>query len=68
MDCFNSMDKTWATIFTYCEFTSQMTSIINSQSKNERIFSMGGVITSLWSCWFGIENIDELILIMKNWP
>jgi hypothetical protein len=28
---------------------------------------MASFITSLRHCWLGIENLDKLILIMKNW-
>jgi len=29
---------------------------------------MVGIITSLKHCQLGIENLDKLVLIMKNWP
>ncbi len=29
---------------------------------------MARVITSLRHCWIGIEHLDKLVLIMKNWP
>jgi hypothetical protein len=29
---------------------------------------MVGIITSLKRCQLGIENLDKLVLIMKNWP
>ncbi len=41
--------------------------IIGSQIKNEIFFSMASIIIGLRRYWFGIENLDKLILIMKNW-
>ncbi len=23
---------------------------------------------SLWRCWLGMENLDKLVMILKNWP
>jgi len=40
--------------------------IVGSQIEIERIFSMAKVITGLKSCWLGIENLDKLVIIMKN--
>jgi hypothetical protein len=28
---------------------------------------MVGIIIGLKRCWLGIENLDKLVLIMKNW-
>jgi hypothetical protein len=42
--------------------------IVGSQIKTQRIFNMARVITGLKRCWLGIENLDKLVLIMKNWP
>jgi hypothetical protein len=42
--------------------------IVHSQIEIERIFSMVRVITSLTRFWLGIENLDKLVLNMKNWP
>jgi hypothetical protein len=42
--------------------------IVGSQIETERIFNMAKVITSLRRCWLGIENLDKLVIIMKNWP
>jgi hypothetical protein len=47
-------------------FARQVMGIVGSQIKIERIFNMVGVITSLKRCRHGIENIDILVLIMKN--
>ncbi len=29
---------------------------------------MARAIIGLKHCWLGIENLDKLVLIMKNWP
>jgi hypothetical protein len=42
--------------------------IVGSQIEIKRIFNMVGVITSLKRCQLGIENLDKLVPIMKNWP
>jgi len=41
--------------------------IVGSQIETKRIFNMARVITNLKCCWLGIENLDKLVLIMKNW-
>lgn len=40
--------------------------IVGSQVKIERIFNMVRSIIGL-RCWFGIENLNKLVLIMNNW-
>jgi hypothetical protein len=40
--------------------------IIDSQIEIEIIFNMVGVITGLKHCWLGINNLDKLVLVMKN--
>jgi hypothetical protein len=39
-----------------------------SQIETERIFLVVGVLISLQQCRFGVENLDKLIMIYKNWP
>jgi hypothetical protein len=34
----------------------------------ERIFSIVGVLTSLRCCQLGLDNLDALVMICKNWP
>jgi hypothetical protein len=46
----------------------QVMGIVGSQIETKRIFNMVGVITSLKRCQLGIENLDKLVTIMKNWP
>jgi hypothetical protein len=41
--------------------------IVSSQIENLRIFNMLGIIEGLRHCHLGIENLEKLILIMKNW-
>jgi len=55
----------WFPNLTYV--SRQVMGIVGSQIEIERIFSMVRVITSLKRCWLGIENLDKLVLIMKNW-
>ncbi len=55
----------WFPNLTYV--SRQVMGIVGSQIEIERIFSMVRVITSLKSCLLGIENLDKLVLIMKNW-
>jgi hypothetical protein len=45
----------------------QILGSIGSYIETERIFSMTKTITSLKHYCLGIENLDKLILIMKNW-
>jgi hypothetical protein len=41
--------------------------IVGSQIETEGIFNIARVITCLKCCELGIENLDKLVLIMKNW-
>jgi hypothetical protein len=45
----------------------QILGILGSQIKPKRIFSVVGVLTSLRCCRLGIDNLDKLVMIMKNW-
>jgi hypothetical protein len=47
-------------------FGQQVMGIVGSQIKVENIFNMARVITSLKRCQHGIENLDILVLILKN--
>jgi hypothetical protein len=40
--------------------------IVSSQIENLRIFNMLGIIKGLRHCHLGIENLEKLVLIMKN--
>ena len=46
----------------------QILAIPGSQIETERIFSIAGVLTSLRHCRLGLNNLDSLIMINKNWP
>ena len=46
----------------------QILAIPGSQIETERIFSIVGVLTSLRHCRLGLNNLDSLIMINKNWP
>jgi hypothetical protein len=41
--------------------------IVGTQIEIERIFSLARVITNLKCCRLGIEKLNNLVLIMKNW-
>ncbi len=56
----------WFPNLTYV--SRQVMGIVHSQIEIERIFILVRVITSLKPCWLGFENLDKLVLIMKNWP
>ncbi len=45
----------------------QIIGISGSQIETERIFSIIGVFTNLRRCHLGVENLDKLIMIYKNW-
>jgi hypothetical protein len=42
--------------------------INGSHIEIKQIFSVVGVITNLWISCLGIENLDRLIFVIKNWP
>jgi len=44
----------------------QVMGIVRSQIKTKGIFNTTKVITFLKCCHLGIENLDKLVLIMKN--
>jgi hypothetical protein len=45
----------------------QIFGILRNQIKIERIFSSVDVLTSLQHCQLGLENLDALVMIYKNW-
>jgi hypothetical protein len=46
----------------------QILAIPGSQIETERIFSLAGVLCNLRRCRLGLENLDALVMIQKNWP
>ena len=46
----------------------QILGIIGSQIKIERVFSIAGILTMLRRCRLGSKNLDQLVLLVKNWP
>lgn len=50
--------------FLACQFMG----IIESHIKIEKIFSMAMVIISLKQCQLRVDDLDNWVLIMKNWP
>jgi len=51
-----------------CFFALQIMGIVSSQIEIRRIFNMVGIIKGLKHCHLGIENLEKLVLIMKNLP
>ncbi len=45
----------------------QILGIIGSKIETEQIFNLAGVITNLQQSGIGIDNLDRLIMIAKNW-
>jgi hypothetical protein len=46
----------------------QVLGIVEYQIETERIFIIGNVITSLCGSKLGNENLQHLVMIIKNWP
>jgi hypothetical protein len=42
--------------------------IPGSQIETERIFSVVGILSNLRRSKIGIDNLDILVMIYKNWP
>jgi len=42
--------------------------ILGSQLKTKQFFYVISVFTSLQKCRFGVENLNSLVMIYKNWP
>jgi hypothetical protein len=47
--------------------TWQILGIPRSQIEIEQIFNIVGMLTSLWHCNLGGENLNKLVMIKKNW-
>ena len=46
----------------------QILGIPGSQIETERVFSIAGVLTALRRCRLQVENLDRLVMVVKNWP
>jgi hypothetical protein len=46
----------------------QCLGILGSQIETERIFSVASILTNLRRSRLGLENLNNLIMIYKNWP
>ena len=46
----------------------QILAIPGSQIETQRIFSVAGLLCALRRCRLGIQNLDALVMILKNWP
>ncbi len=42
--------------------------IVRSQIEIEKMFSLIGVLTTLKSCRLQVQNLDQIITIINNWP
>lgn len=38
------------------------------QNRNGVHFSIVGVLIALWRCRLQTDNLDKLVLLVKNWP
>ena len=46
----------------------QIFGIPGSQIECERVFSIAGLLTGLRRCRLGSRNLEQLVLLVKNWP
>jgi hypothetical protein len=46
----------------------QILGILGSQIEIERVFSLASVLTTLRHCHLQMENMDQIIMMVKNWP
>jgi hypothetical protein len=44
----------------------QFLGVLGSQIEIDRIFNIIGVLTNFWCCKLGIDNLDKLVMIVKN--
>ncbi len=49
-------------------FVHQVLGIVKSHVEIKYIFSVMGIITNLKCFRLGIDNLDQFIVIIKNWP
>lgn len=42
--------------------------IPRSQIETEQIFNIVKILTSLRWCRLNVQNLDKLVMILKNWP
>jgi hypothetical protein len=42
--------------------------ILGSQIETECVFSLVGVLTILKHCRLQVDNLDSIIIVVKNWP
>jgi hypothetical protein len=42
--------------------------IVSFQIKAKHIFNIVRILTKLRRCWLGVQNLDKLVMILKNWP
>jgi hypothetical protein len=55
--------------YSYVEFVApQILGIVGSQIEAKRVFSIASICTNLQHSWLGIDNLEMLINIYKNWP
>ncbi len=46
----------------------QILGILSSQIKIERVFNLANVLITLKCCHLQVENMDWIIMVVKNWP
>ncbi len=42
--------------------------IVGIQIETKWIFFVAGILTKLYRCRLGIQNLNQLVIISKNWP
>ncbi len=46
----------------------QILGISGFQIETKRVFSLASVLTTLWHNHLQMENLDQIIMVVKNWP
>ncbi len=46
----------------------QILGIMGSQIETKCVFSLANVLTTLKHCHLQVENMDQIIIVVKNWP
>jgi hypothetical protein len=41
--------------------------LVSHQIECERIFNIANILNNLIKCWLGVENLEKLVIIYKNW-
>ncbi len=63
----NLVEVPWIVVSNIYFIARQILGIHRFQIETKKIFSIVGVLTSLCHCRLRVENLDKLVIIMKNW-